>query len=164
MAESMHDADCPMTNSDPAARTACVCDGPVAGGSEPIRDTPEGGRTCTTQRHVFGDEPVSLTEGESKDCLCGAMNAALRNGQICVTVRAAVLNERIQVSIGRIEEETGVQVSTTPVRSVLSPGDTVEVDSEFEWTMPGTQPHPPASECPLDDCTYPYPHSHGTDR
>lgn len=31
------------------------------------------------------------------------------------------------------------------------------------WTMPGTQPHPPASECSLALCTYPYPHSHGTD-
>lgn len=41
--DALHDADCPMTNSDPADRVGCICDGPLADGREAIRDTPVGG-------------------------------------------------------------------------------------------------------------------------
>jgi hypothetical protein len=115
---------------------------------------PEPTRTCTSQHHVFGEESISLVEGESKPCLCYAVAASLRDGRLHLTVRVAAINERINVSIA-------------PVRSVLDPGDTLaaRVDPDTaEWVMPGEQPHPPASECHLDACTYPYPHSHGTDR
>lgn len=62
----LHDADCPMTNDPYAPGDRCVCHGLVAGGREPILDTPQG-RPRTAEENW-----KARTEGEGLD---GEMDA-----------------------------------------------------------------------------------------
>ena len=62
---------------------------------------------CTAERHVFGDDSVTLAEGESKSCDCGGVTVALRDGRVLTTVRATLINERINVSIRNLNPGDG---------------------------------------------------------